>query len=132
MLREAGRTGGNSLAGFTSEVDEPIPAHLSEWWAGEAAHCMHSAPWWRKHWERSGAVDVAVADTLPDGWQLWRDWLQLVAPENESEIRTVETDAGSTFGYVRAIGHRRQEAKLFDPLLTVPAEYAKKPLLRES
>jgi SAM-dependent methyltransferase len=123
---------GIALAGFTNEVNESIPAHLSEWWANEMAHCLHSADWWRKHWQRSGVLDVAVADTLPDGWRFWRDWLKLVAPGNESEIRTLETDAGRYFGYVRAIGHRREEAKLFDPLLTVPVEYGMKPLLRMS
>ncbi|HMV49885.1 MAG TPA: methyltransferase domain-containing protein [Blastocatellia bacterium] len=121
---------GIALAGYTNEVSEPIPAHLSEWWADELAHCMHSADWWSKHWERGGALDVAVADSLPDGWQYWRDWLKLIAPENEKEIGVLEADAGRTFGYVRAIGHRRQESKLFDPRLTVPAAYASKPLLR--
>ena len=30
---------------------------------------FHSAAWWRRHWERTGIVDVEVADTMPDGWQ---------------------------------------------------------------
>ena len=121
---------GIALAGFIREITEPVPVHLSDWWAAETAHCLHSAEWWRRHWERSGAVDVSVADTLPDGWQLWRDWMKLIAPENEKEIQVLETDAGRNFGYIRAIGHRRNEAKLFDPVLTIPASYEMKPLLR--
>jgi hypothetical protein len=53
-----------------------------------------------------------VADTLPDGWQFWRDWIKLIAPANEKEIRVLETDAGRYFGYVRAVGHRRAAAQL--------------------
>lgn len=119
-------------AGVNEELEEVVPAHLAEWWADDMTHCLHSADWWRKHWSRGGAVDVAVADTLPDGWRYWRDWLQLVAPENEGEIRALEADAGRYLGYVRVVGHRRKHAPVFDPHLTVPPSYAAKPLLRGS
>ena len=88
-------------------------------------------PLWLTEWERSGIVDIAVADALPDGWRFWRDWLKLVAPANEKEIRAVETDAGRYFGYVRAVGRRRADAQLFDPLIQMPAQYTKQPLLRK-
>jgi cyclopropane fatty-acyl-phospholipid synthase-like methyltransferase len=122
---------GIALAGFLKEVDEPVPPHLAEWWAAERPSSLHSADWWRRHWQRSGIVDVDVADALPDGWRFWRDWLKLIAPTNEKEIRAVETDAGRYFGYVRAVGRRRADAQLFDPLLQIPAQYTKQPLLRE-
>jgi SAM-dependent methyltransferase len=123
---------GIALAGLTREIDGAVPEHLTEWCADEMAHCLHSADWWRRHWERGGAVDVDLADALPEGWQYWRDWLRLIAPENEREIQTLETDAGSSLGYVRVVGRRREEAKLFDPVLSVPEQYARQPLLRKS
>ena len=122
---------GIALAGFLTEIAEPVPAHLAEWWAAELPSGLHSAEWWHRHWQRSGIVDVAVADALPDGWKLWRDWLKLIAPANEKEIRAVETDAGRHFGYVRAVGRRRVNAQLFDPALQIPGQYTKQPLLRE-
>jgi SAM-dependent methyltransferase len=121
---------GIALAGLVSEMDGPVPAHLAEWWAGDMAYCLHSAQWWRRHWERTGIVDIAVADALPDGWRFWLDWIKLIAPTNEKEIRALETDAGRHIGYARAVGRRRADAQLFDPHLTVPAEYTKQPLLR--
>jgi cyclopropane fatty-acyl-phospholipid synthase-like methyltransferase len=130
FVKPEGRIG-IALAGFIHEIESRVPEHLAEWWDAEMPYCLHSADWWRRHWERSGIVDVAVADTLPDGWQLWRDWLKLVAPANETEIRAVEADAGRYFGYVRAIGRRRAKATLFDLYLSLPAEYSKKPLLRD-
>src|SRR5262245_18147291 len=57
---------GIALAGMMSEVGIPVPAHLAEWWAADMAYCLHSADWWRRHWERTGIVDVTVADSLPD------------------------------------------------------------------
>jgi hypothetical protein len=35
---------------------------------------FHSPDWWRRHWEKTGLVEVEVADLLPDGWKLWLDW----------------------------------------------------------
>jgi SAM-dependent methyltransferase len=123
---------GIALAGFLSEIDEVVPPHLASWWAAEMPYCLHSSSWWRRHWERSGILDGVTADTLPDGWRFWRDWLKLVSPTNETEISALEADAGRHFGYVRAVGRRRAEAQLFDPLMTVTTEYAKRPLLRRS
>jgi SAM-dependent methyltransferase len=121
---------GIALAGFLGEINDPVPAHLAEWWAAEMPYSLHSASWWRRHWERSGILDNVAADTLPDGWRFWLDWLKLVAPMNEKEIRALEADAGRYFGYVRAVGRRRGEAQLFDPLMSMPVEYSKQPLLR--
>ena len=103
---------------------------MAEWWAAEMPYCLHSADWWRRHWERSGILDNVVADAPPDGWRFWRDWLKLVAPANEVEIEALEADAGQHFGYVRAVGRRRAEVQLFDLSMSVPVEYSKKPLLR--
>jgi SAM-dependent methyltransferase len=121
---------GIALAGLMHEIEGAVPAHLGDWWAAEQPYCLHSAAWWHRHWDRTGILDVALADTLPDGWRFWVDWLKLIAPENVTEIQTLEADAGSHLGYVRAVGRRRAEAQLFDPYLSVPAEYTKQPLLR--
>jgi len=117
-------------AGLMQEMSGAVPGHLAEWWAAERPLGLHSAAWWRRHWERSGILDVSVADTLPDGWRFWVDWLTAIAPDNLTEIRALETDAGRHCGYVRAVGRRRAEAKLSDPIVSVPAQYTKQPLLR--
>lgn len=122
---------GIALAGFIEEIDEVIPQPLAEWWAAEHPSCLHSAGWWRRHWQRSGIVDVALADTLPDGWRYWRDWTALVSPDNTLELGALDADAGRCFGYVRAVSHRRAGVSLFDPALTIPATYTKRPLLRD-
>jgi SAM-dependent methyltransferase len=119
-------------AGLMREMEGPVPAHLREWWTADQPWFLHSAAWWRRHWDRTGILDIALADTLPDGWRLWRDWLEIIAPDNVTEIRALEADAGSHLGYVRAVGRRRAEALLMEPVVSVPTPYVKKPLLRGS
>lgn len=118
-------------ASFLQEIDGPIPEHLREWWTPDC-WCLHSAPWWRRHWEKTGLIDVDLADTMPDGWQHWLDWHRTMCPDNALEIAALEADRGRYFGYARMIGRRRRGAKLGDHVLSVPTEYLQRPLLRDS
>jgi cyclopropane fatty-acyl-phospholipid synthase-like methyltransferase len=116
-------------AGLMQEMEGGVPDHLRAWWEPGMC-CLHSAAWWRRHWERTGIVDVDLADSLPDGWQIWRDWQVAIAPNNTVEILALEQDQGTYLGYVRLLAHRRAEARLEDPIVSVPTHYANKPLLR--
>jgi SAM-dependent methyltransferase len=116
-------------AGLVREIEGPVPEHLREWWTHDL-WCLHSAACWRRHWERTGIMEIAVADTMPDGWQRWLDWQRVIAPENGVEIRALEADRGNYLGYVRLAGRRQRQAKLSDQIASVPAQYTRKPLLR--
>lgn len=118
-------------AGLMQEFEGPVPDHLQGWWEPSMC-CLHSPAWWRRHWERTGILDIEVADTLRDGWELWRDWLTVVAPDNSLEIEALEADRGSYLGYVRLVGRRRADARLDEPIVSIPTEYTKKPLLRKA
>lgn len=113
-------------AGVLQEVDEP-PDHLSEWWEPSLA-CLHSPAWWRRHWSRSGLVDVELSDALPDGWLLWQQWQRAVAPDIHPELRALAADRGRYLGYVRTVA-RRREMSVDDPLTSVPVTYDPPPLL---
>ena len=116
-------------AGLSGEIEGPVPDHLSAWWEPSMC-CLHSAGWWRRHWERSGAVAVELADDMSSGWKVWLDWQRMVCPENSAELRALEADEGRYLGYVRAVGRRRSEAKLDEPILSIPSQYTKAPLLQ--
>jgi len=79
-----------------------------------------------------GIVNVELADSMPEGWQFWLQWQNVVAPENLVEIRAVESDAGGYLGYVRAVGRRRHDAKLDDIIQSVSKEYTAQPLFRSA
>ena len=117
-------------AGLMREIDGPIPDHLHAWWEPDM-WCLHSAAWWRRHWERTGLVTIELADAMPDGWQAWLDWQRAVAPDNVTEIQAVDADRGRYIGYVRVVARRRAEARLEVPVVSVTTQYTKKPLLRE-
>jgi cyclopropane fatty-acyl-phospholipid synthase-like methyltransferase len=115
-------------AGLTQEIEDPVPEHLREWWTPDLC-ALHSASWWRRHWARTGILDVQVSDSMPDGWQLWLDWHKTIAPDNHTEIAALEADRGKYLGYVRVVGRRHQGVTLPDQIQSLPAEYIYKPLL---
>lgn len=122
-------------AGLVQEIEGPVPDHLSRIW-GQDFSSFHSAQWWRRHWERTGIMDIEVADTLADGWKLWLEWHRVVAPDNAEEIEVLEADAGRYLGYTRLVGRRREGVQLEeycwpDTMRSFPEGYEQKPLLRE-
>lgn len=120
-----------ALAGFVDEIYGEAPAHLSDWLRAEPAlYSMHSASWWKRHWERTGIVDVELADSMPDGWKLWLEWHKHIAPDNAIEIQALETDCGSNLTYNRVVSRRRLDVELHEPIVSIPSNYARKPLLR--
>jgi SAM-dependent methyltransferase len=116
-------------AGLTREIEGPVPDHLREWWTRDL-WALHSPAWWRRQWEKSGIMHIEVADIMPDGWKRWLDWHRIVAPDNTAEIRALEADRGSYLGYVRLVGRRRTDVQLEEPVVSVPTQYTKQPLLR--
>jgi hypothetical protein len=121
---------GIAQVGLVCEMDGPVPPYLREWWTQDQPWCFHSAGWWERHWGRTGILDIEIADTLADGWRYWVDWLRLVAPDNATEIRALEADCGRHLGYVRVADRRRADAPLYEPVVSIPAQYVKKHLLR--
>lgn len=116
-------------AGLVQEFDGDVPQHLAAWWEPSMA-CLHSPDWWRRHWQRSRVADVALADTMPDGWRQWLQWQDVVAPDNRVEIEALTADRGRYLGYVRAVAHRRADAQLDEPIVSVPVTYAERPVVR--
>jgi hypothetical protein len=104
-------------AGLMREVQSP-PSHLKDWWEQDF-WCLHSATWWRDHWAKTGIVDVEVADSMPDGWQVWLNWHKSEYPDNTAEIRSLEADRGEYMGYVRCCGRRRPGIELADPIVSL-------------
>jgi cyclopropane fatty-acyl-phospholipid synthase-like methyltransferase len=129
LLKPGGQLG-IAGAGLVREIDGPPPEHLRAWWTPDLV-CLRSADWWRRHWARSGLVDVERADTLADGWQYWLAWHRAIAPDNAAEIAALEADQGQYLGYVRATARRRPGVNLDEPVTSVPSEYTPAPLLRD-
>jgi len=102
-------------AGLVQEMPTPVPEHLREFWTQDL-WSVHSVGWLRRHWERTGLVDIEAADKMSDGWRLWIDWQRRKSPNNTAEIAAIEADAGRNITYTRLVARRRPGVAL--------AEYA--------
>ena len=69
FLRPGGQLG-IVVPSLARELSDGPPEALRDFWEWEFA-CFHTADWWRSHWQRTGLVDVELADNLSDGWRLW-------------------------------------------------------------
>jgi cyclopropane fatty-acyl-phospholipid synthase-like methyltransferase len=114
FLRPGGRLGIVS-PGLTREIGEP-PAALRPFWEWEFCS-FHSADWWRRHWTKTGRLDVEVADMIPDGWRHWLAWSEVCVRANAGmpgaaarEAAMLREDAGRLLGFVRVIGRRAEAA----------------------
>jgi cyclopropane fatty-acyl-phospholipid synthase-like methyltransferase len=121
-------------AGLVDEISS-VPEHLRSEWSQDFWG-LHSVAWWRRHWERTGLVEIAAADSMADGWKLWSQWQRSAWPENTGEIAMVEADAGRNLTYIRLVGRRREGVKLADycwpdTLRSMPQHYEKRPITTE-
>ncbi|MEN9677998.1 MAG: hypothetical protein RIS76_3894 [Verrucomicrobiota bacterium] len=127
LLKPGGQLG-IAGAALLQEMEGPVPDSLRGSWPPEM-RCMHSADWWRRHWEDSGVMNIEVADNLPEGCRRWREWHRAVAPDNTPEIQALDADQGRHLGCLRAIA-RRREISIEESVSSFPRNYTKKPLLR--
>ncbi|GAB5442970.1 MAG: cyclopropane-fatty-acyl-phospholipid synthase family protein [Fuerstiella sp.] len=132
FVKASGRIG-IAGAGLANEIDS-IPPHLSGFWT-EDFWCLHSADWWKRHWDRTGIVDVRISDDMPNAASNWLDWQQTAHPDNTSEIEALKADDGQLLTYTRTIAERRPDAGLVDycwpdNLKSFPDGYVWQPLLR--
>ena len=131
LLRLLKPEGAIGIAGaaLVREFDETPPEHLREWWTADM-NALHTAAWWRTHWNRSGLVDIDTADNMTDGWRFWLEWQREVAPGNAPEITALEADGGRYLGYCRVVARRRSEVHIPEPITSVAVEYKRQRLLR--
>jgi cyclopropane fatty-acyl-phospholipid synthase-like methyltransferase len=103
------------VPGVVHELNGEVPEHARAFWDWEFCS-FHSADWWRRHWAKTGLVQVERSDGLEDGWKFWRDWNVTCAEVYEGERREgclneakmLKIDNGRTFGFVRTTGRKPQ------------------------
>ena len=105
---------GGSIAivvpGVVQEVTGGIPTHLAAHWKWDW-YSFHSPSWWKQHWDKTGLVEVQVADMIPNGWEHWLRWLEVCQDEGfpapPEEINMLRSDAGRTLGFTRVVARRK-------------------------
>jgi len=86
---------------------------------GDSADSMRwdsfrSANWWRALWERSGVVDIDLADDIVGGRALWLRFLEANAAwtgigelEDQPDGELLFSEPGKALGFTRVVATRR-------------------------
>jgi SAM-dependent methyltransferase len=114
FVAEGGRVGMVAPALF-SELGPDVPAVLAPYWDWEFCS-FHGPPWWRAHWEKTGQVDVDVADALEDGWRDWLRFCEVTLPFLDgwrrdaatAEAAMLRADGGALLGFTRVAATKRR------------------------
>jgi cyclopropane fatty-acyl-phospholipid synthase-like methyltransferase len=93
-------------------VDGP-PDWLKPYWDWQFCS-FHSPEWWRRHWAKTGLVEVLSVDWLDDGWRYWAEWDALCAEVGAGhnpaggarEAEMLRLDAGRTLGFFRLVARK--------------------------
>jgi cyclopropane fatty-acyl-phospholipid synthase-like methyltransferase len=98
------------VPGLVQELPEGPPELLRPYWVWDFCS-FHSPDWWRRHWSKSGRVEVELADSLPHGWQLWAEWNECCAQAWNGkgvarEAEMLRLDGGQTFTLTRVVAKR--------------------------
>ena len=116
-IRQGGQLG-IVVPGLMRDLTGPVPEHLKRrqstggvFW-GQDCWTLHTVEWWQHLWERTGLVDIEVAEAMPEGWRLWLQWEKALegsgVPKHfPSDAEVLQEDGGRYLGFVRMIARRR-------------------------
>ena len=98
-------------AGLVREFKSGVPSHLERFWS-QSCWCLHTSDWWKNHWDRTGVVSVNVAETMPRGIDVWKQWNGAMQDPVQWFVDTLDEDDGQYLGYVRMVASRYEDVKL--------------------
>jgi len=105
-----GGTLGIVMPGLMKDFKDGIPAHLKDFW-GQDCWSWHTVDWWNKLWERTGLVDIKVADTMPEGCITYVKWKEAQDKAGKNpwpqDTAILKKDAGEYVGFIRLVANRR-------------------------
>ena len=90
---------------FSGVLPQNLPDHLKQYWESCMLYTWHSAEWWKRHWLKTGLVDVELADDFPDkeGYQTYLDWERIIGyPE-----KIAQDDRGEHITFSRLVLRRK-------------------------
>ncbi len=98
------------VPGLIKEFNGDVPEKLKPYWESEL-YSFHTPAWWKKHWERTGLVEIEVADNLPAGWDLWLKWENFMRKsgllKRDGDTKLLEADGGEYLGFTRIVARRK-------------------------
>ena len=76
-----------------------------DWWS------VHTIAWWRRLWEKTGLVDVLVAELLPESELIKQDYIKDYRddPAEAGFIALMNAEGGSLCGSYRMVARRNDQ-----------------------
>ncbi|MGO9603812.1 MAG: SAM-dependent methyltransferase [Candidatus Binataceae bacterium] len=62
---------GIACPAYKRELTDEIPDYLREAYHHHQWHSFHTPDWWRRHWEKTAAVEVICAEEVPEAAEIW-------------------------------------------------------------
>lgn len=100
--------------GLNEELLDGPPEALRPYWEWEFCS-FHTPGWWRRHWSKTGLVEIERADALADGWNLWAEWDECCAEAGAGlgggsiaarEAEMLRLDRGQTLTFACLVARR--------------------------
>jgi cyclopropane fatty-acyl-phospholipid synthase-like methyltransferase len=84
-----------------------VPAELRQAWRS-GFNMLHTIEWWRRHWEKTGLVDVQLAELVPGSRALAEDLVRRFRddPAEREVIEMFEAEGGNLVGTFRMVARR--------------------------
>jgi len=82
----------------------------ADWWG------VHTIDWWRRLWEKTGLVDVRVAELLPESEVIKQDWIEGFTddPADAGVAALLNAEGGQFCGSFRLVGQRGDQPVLLE------------------
>jgi SAM-dependent methyltransferase len=115
LVKPGGRIAAVVPAGLYEIEDEP-PEHLASFWEWDFC-AWHSPEWWRRHWAKTGLVEIEQAAAVEDGWRDWLQFNDVTLPTSrmpEAAANTREmllADQGRFLGFTRIVARKPERAR---------------------
>ena len=109
FLRPNGQLG-MIVPGYMKEVTDGVPEHIIKF-LNDELWTWKSLPWWKNLWEKTGLVSIDVADTLPNGCNLWLRWDTVLLETGKNhwgdETEYCRIDNGEYIGLIRLVATKK-------------------------
>ncbi|HKN01923.1 MAG TPA: methyltransferase domain-containing protein [Candidatus Binataceae bacterium] len=87
---------------YKQELTENIPDYLREAYHHQQWHSFHTPAWWRRHWEKTGAVEVLCAEEVPEAAEIWNS----NAGPGNPDTAVVLADQGRLLTFSRVVARK--------------------------
>ena len=90
--------------GSIEEAPEYLRPQYEKYWSS-----IHTVEWWKRHWQKTGLVDMQCAQFLPESDQLLNNyWVERPPEQNEDPImRAMPNDDAGLIGLFCLVARKR-------------------------